>query len=859
MTFAGWIAVATILRERAERERKRGPEARLNEGQRRAIEAVADRVLGAHGNTCRGVVIADEVGMGKTRVATAVVRAVVDAGGRAAIGLPGGLGFQWKQELRGDDLETPDPLRALHGFYFPREGSPLAWATTRVLLVSQHFANWHMGGRTHRWRWGLLPALVAEHRLATCGRVPPGYRRFEPWIQTLAKGIYLSLASQPEARQRLDDWAKLDWGRHLCNPSAYGRHGALGAAYETVVGWSLGRFDLIVLDEAHKARGTTSGVSRLLQHILVPTGDPARLALTATPVALHIEEWAHTLSRVGLSGDEGSRVVECTRTYATATQRLREGWRTGPEVRDRWRVAARAFEDVLRPYVIRRDKREEVSVQAFGAASPDSGPQGYRKVCDLVVEPRDLSPSWRRVVLAAEGLSAAVHGGEDPVRKRLRLTLSNGHGLAALLDETGEEPSRVEADEDRTPRARRAATWQRLLRQALPQNGGDAALLEHPQIVAAAAFIDQKLRDGHKVLVFGLFSRPMRALRRLVNARARVRALVDPTQSVWPQEAPWDTDATGARLLPDIDRLAALQQDIAPQAVLDAYDSHVVRYGEAQNQRRWFQRNLTNLLRTGLGVQGAHQVVRDLAEGLEEADQNLVSRACLELLSVQARTEVSAQAASDTLANATAIAFRQLVEASLDLDAFDDDDDETATDDRWVVIRDYLADEFGAQRGRVARTLDGNTKPATRRLLQAAFNRAESNPRVLIAQSTVGREGLNLHEACRVVLLFHPEWNPGVVEQQIGRVDRLGSRWQRELEEALREGRTAVDLPRIEVYALLFRGTYDEHHWRVLKDRWDSLRAQLHGVVIPLAEAGDDPELVTLAQGLNEDAPSFSP
>lgn len=31
---------------------------------------------------------------------------------------------------------------------------------------------------------------------------------------------------------------------------------------------------------------------------------------------------------------------------------------------------------------------------------------------------------------------------------------------------------------------------------------------------------------------------------------------------------------------------------------------------------------------------------------------------------------------------------------------------------------------------------------------------------------------------------------------------------------------------------MVFRGTYDERNWDVLRERWDELRAQLHGVVI---------------------------
>jgi hypothetical protein len=78
---------------------------------------------------------------------------------------------------------------------------------------------------------------------------------------------------------------------------------------------------------------------------------------------------------------------------------------------------------------------------------------------------------------------------------------------------------------------------------------------------------------------------------------------------------------------------------------------------------------------------------------------------------------------------------------------------------------------------------------------------------VLIAQSQVGREGLNLHEQCRDIVLLHPEWNPGVVEQQIGRVDRLSSRWCKDFD-VWKEAGAVGDPPRIEIRPIMFMGTY---------------------------------------------------
>ena len=156
--------------------------------------------------------------------------------------------------------------------------------------------------------------------------------------------------------------------------------------------------------------------------------------------------------------------------------------------------------------------------------------------------------------------------------------------------------------------------------------------------------------------------------------------------------------------------------------------------------------------------------------------------------------------------------------------------------------------------------MNGTTKPQTRRFQQLAFNRKSSHLKVLVAQSLVGREGLNLHKACRTVVLLHPEWNPGVVEQQIGRVDRIGSLWAEKLHEFEHlTNLTPEDIPRIEFCPVVFRGTYDEKNWEVLNGRWSDLRAQLHGVVISPGLAKQYPDRDEWITEVNDAAPRFSP
>ncbi len=186
----------------------------------------------------------------------------------------------------------------------------------------------------------------------------------------------------------------------------------------------------------------------------------------------------------------------------------------------------------------------------------------------------------------------------------------------------------------------------------------------------------------------------------------------------------------------------------------------------------------------------------------------------------------------------------------------EDADDDDATDERVEALRALFEDDEDTRQRRFAVLLAGDTQASTRRYIQAAFNRPSSSPRVLIAQSQVGREGLNLHEACRVVVQFHAEWNPAVLEQQIGRVDRKNSRWEQLAREWLQEP-AGRPVPRIEVRQLVFEGTYDAYQWERVARRQVMFDASLFGSLLPAeAWARVPPEQ---RAALEAAAPSFRP
>jgi hypothetical protein len=55
--------------------------------------------------------------MGKTRIAAYVANAVARSGGRCAVLIPPGLGFQWQAEFRACGTGVPQVIRSLQGYY----------------------------------------------------------------------------------------------------------------------------------------------------------------------------------------------------------------------------------------------------------------------------------------------------------------------------------------------------------------------------------------------------------------------------------------------------------------------------------------------------------------------------------------------------------------------------------------------------------------------------------------------------------------------------------------------------------------------------------------------------------------------
>lgn len=864
--FEGWGRVAEILDARAaEAESSDDENALLDEGQRASIRVIAERLRDGR----RALLIADEVGMGKTRIAVALIDAVRRCGGRAAIVVPAGLGSQWQAELR---LFYPDdrtllPLRSYESFVrgFGSEGDDDltaswqerrdarlrdrrqqrelphgAWRDEKILMISHAFARMafpqSMNGDIP-WRRELMPALEAlckgrRRNMRDGGR---GARRA---THRAARAAFETLAFQSLKIERALDWRRVS--------SDHYRRAVL-----PVIGRALGRFDLVVIDEAHKARGEDSSLSRILGPLIWEGEDPFRIGMTATPVELDADQWRSTLKRLvntqNTTTDDGvggmlSTLEKPITDYAATAKRLRTEPLSEALVAEFESVAAR-FSRALRPYVIRRDKRSDKELKAFQVRHGVD----YRDIRTVSVAPANMGLSWLRAFCAAEALSLLPN--TDRAAKRHRLMLEKAHGLDRIILQDEVETPPVERD-----------FWSR---NALLPAG--TSIFEHPAILAAVNIIEAATAEGRKVLVFGTLVRPLQALTRLIDARAMIRHLVEGRH--WPASRV-PAGAEGAVH-------AALRSPDRPHGAPDSLDGVNLllkrRYDATHRKRdaslRAVQREIIVRAREGDETAALISQIWPAGDPGELADNSSIALLLEALESRLARgleahgTEEPTYWTAERLLEETLALISEISEGVGDSFAEERPDGSSAQDESQLQLLSSHLANYSGREGSFARLLYGQTAPQTRRLLQASFNREGSWPMVLVAQSTVGREGLNLHEECRTIVLLHAEWNPGVVEQQIGRVDRKNSRFLKDYRAGVWRNNETTP-PRIEIHCIQMDGGYDSLHWAVLKERWAALRAQLHGDVVAIQDrehGQSDPELAGLIKRLDCAAPDFHP
>ena len=282
--------------------------------------------------------------------------------------------------------------------------------------------------------------------------------------------------------------------------------------------------DLMVIDEAHRAKGDGSAFNGALRNL----GDRAKrkLILTATPFSIRLTELEQLLKFVG------APELEAVRQYARDLERLytlKDGHDIVAESK-RLQCAAKAAIDALHPYVVRHGIEDLSAAERkhFGAVDTKSW--------EIATPP--ASSEDIKLLLRMDRLLQLAPGRRGERRNDPRFHIGWQH-VGTELNRAAE---RVADDAD--------DTLLRHIKEAKKSLNARRAKT-HPKIAAVSDAIGPLLDRGEKVLVFchhrATASELLSALERCLRAENVSRS--GPPENVW--RAAWES------LLPDGDSLVA--------------------------------------------------------------------------------------------------------------------------------------------------------------------------------------------------------------------------------------------------------------------------------------------------------------
>lgn len=909
-------------------------------GQENSVRWVADQ-LGKTGR--QGVLVADEVGMGKTRIVMGAILAVLEAGGTVAAVVPPGLLYQWKTEWNKfiNSLDSaaykdysPVLLRSYKSLFenadlnFPISANKRKW-----LLISHQFGPPRLAYNSQSWRY-LLPILVKALQQDKAGKHNNSHWQLVK--ETYGGEVKCIGADCDECETKVDcgSWfGMMNKAAHFLRKESRWQlfndipDKALesdkaaekfkewfnGNKGRSMLGELLGPIDLVIIDEAHKNRSEGSKLEVNLSKIIKRNPFTKHIAMTATPMELTTAQWKDLFSRIGESVAYPEKtIVEFDAAHSNANKYSNNMEKVQDLIQK-----SRCFREALKPFVTRRLRIKQAKMLDLLGLKPEDCSKCAHPHRDyshpVKIDFTKIEEEWRPSIFALEAIGKAAKGCHtdnselDQLLGRLKISDSryaagqlsdNETGSAApdddKLDSAISGYLSVNPEEELPPmhiqgKLRRIRYWRNILKD------GETDLAGHPRIQRVANKIESVVwgkggsLNGEKVLVFGTFNKPLHTLRDVLSNRAVLRFL-----DRW---VPGDTSEppipAAESCLNNIDNIWKEYERISLNITISlkrTFSSKEQLQQALKNGKKVYEA-LRDRLSKHIGDDFAKELPGDAAAiGNEKQVAELLrSRLINELICTG---EPISGLAPSTLKNKALHIWVNYLESY-----FDKEEDETEnhteksewTSPKWFsgdeeLIRklDKIADNVSPEElsdmvtnemdyisgrlGFFARTLDGGVKMETRRVLQAQFNAKDSFPQVLIAQSQVGREGLNLHKACRTVIQFHSEWNPGVIEQQIGRVDRIDSFWEEKAKEYKddRTGSKVTDdgFPKIDIRSVIFDGTYDHFQYNVSKQRRETLNAHLFGELLSedaLANMPKEGEWEGLRNRLKESSPEFSP
>ena len=821
-----------------------------------------------------GVLIADEVGLGKTRLAIALAVCVAAVGGRVAILIPPGLTFQWRDEELRDFLLQIKSLRLpwmpnhintkvlrtypdLFDFGEEQPSYPLSSPGKFVFLSHRFGLPQRLPSVTRDELWAL--PFVLKLKVVKDGRSARGASTLDI---SAAQRVAVEWLSRNAPKALLARMLTQDMGT-VQKPAFDVPENVM--LFRNLIGELVGDFELVIIDEAHKNRAgiesmsvsdkrastvMQSRMSACLNQILMRPGSNSRyakrVALTATPMEMDAEQWAGVLSRIGL---EQEQVVQLTKTVSSFADAVK-GVRTGSEAEiAQLTKTARAFQEGLRPLVTRRLWRDHPCVQRFATMNGQTeAAHPHRRMVANVVMLSDLLPSEKLHLAYTEGVAVASRG--IATNHSLKNAGSrHSQGLPLMSESMPESAVRdaLRKDSlDTTPegiaehaKRQRQAYWLDSLEALTNQMGRVAEkprwkLQWHPKVRHAVTLIERLADEGKKVLVFGEFIDPIRALDRALNIRHYLRHVREGRPIPVPAGVKSD-DPDVLRWLESVDMQFSADQIFSFAGDAASLSSQYINERAGLREAcRAAAENFFNQAQPGavfIAPELIHALVTWLVQKLCVSDHPAIFAGATGRDTIKSDVEQLLRDLKDADPAERSHIYDTARRSDLDdPDAAKQFDWESVIREQAKELEQDATGNYVFRMSPFSQMLYGETKAATRRVRQSTFNNKQLNPQVLIGQSAVASEGLNLHRACRSVVLFHLDWNPGRIEQQIGRVDRQDSAWMIDFADWDGQG----EAPQINIHTMVLESTYDAFRTGVVSERAKVLRSQLFGEIFPI-------------------------
>lgn len=523
-----------------------------------------------------GVVLADEVGMGKTFEAIGVIAAYLQghAEARTVILTPGpDLTTKWIKELRRfedgkkklyDFRGRYTDVRTLGDLVTALRTQPIVVAPVSIFSSARGAGlQAHIVSLYARWK-GLHPQTVAAiFRRFQDGQLSP--------VPNLTEQDFLGIARFSEIEPHLARAFQGESGDAVSLDPLYTQLGAdvfantdavrraIDLARYRLVRDLLPEIDLLVLDEAHKLKNADTVRARGVAHTFERRFKKA-LFLTATPFQLDVSELRQVFSVFALATTSPPDLMAQVDGLFAAI--------------DRYRDAYRAFEEVW--FRVDPDVAERFRV-AFEADSSLAGPIDDPSVRDVAAKARDLLAlrrdtiepafrSWmirslredkrkyrnqeraRRIPEAGAALPFLVYErflaelfrqGQQTHKAAVEINMVSSYGAAregALLADSAS--GRFKGD---------LAAYRDLLRDVVGELRGDGT--EHPKMQFVLRDALDAAQRGEKTLVFCARIATLTDLARDIDAEWLRRVLVS-WQEVYPGAAPseiFDREEDGRR------------------------------------------------------------------------------------------------------------------------------------------------------------------------------------------------------------------------------------------------------------------------------------------------------------------------